>query len=158
MARLRAAYPPYYVVQNPIDVTGSATSDDYEKGIAALIADPSVDIVMPWFVFQNSPLDEGIVEVMEQAERRGQTDRMRRHGRPVHRHDVRRHRGEGRARLPRRPRLGGGGLRPCPAAGSAYKSFHQACRAQALVATAPASSRSPAATPRRGVMMSSIRP
>ncbi len=27
-------------------------------------ADRSVDIVMPWFVFQNSPLDEGIVEVM----------------------------------------------------------------------------------------------
>ena len=63
-ASLRAEYPSYYVVQNPIDVTGSATSEDYEKGIRALLEDPSVDIVMPWFVFQNSPLDEGIVEVL----------------------------------------------------------------------------------------------
>ncbi|MGP8221972.1 MAG: acyl-CoA synthetase, partial [Acidimicrobiales bacterium] len=62
---LRAVYPPYYLVQNPIDVTGSATSEDYEKGISALVHDPAVDIVMPWFVFQNSPLDEGIVAAME---------------------------------------------------------------------------------------------
>jgi 3-hydroxypropionyl-CoA synthetase (ADP-forming) len=62
---LRAVYPPYYLVQNPIDVTGSATSEDYEKGISALLRDPAVDIVMPWFVFQNSPLDEGIVAAME---------------------------------------------------------------------------------------------
>lgn len=27
--------------------------------------DPVLDIVMPWFVFQNSPLDEGIVAAME---------------------------------------------------------------------------------------------
>jgi 3-hydroxypropionyl-CoA synthetase (ADP-forming) len=63
-ARLKAQYPTYYVVQNPIDVTGSATSEDYEKGIEALLEDPDVDIVMPWFVFQNSPLDEAIVEVL----------------------------------------------------------------------------------------------
>jgi 3-hydroxypropionyl-CoA synthetase (ADP-forming) len=70
-ATLRAAYPAYYVVQNPIDVTGSATSADYEKGISALLDDPGVDIVMPWFVFQNSPLDEGIVEVMARLNTRG---------------------------------------------------------------------------------------
>ena len=63
-ASLKAQYPTYYVVQNPIDVTGSATSGDYEKGIEALLQDPGTDIVMPWFVFQNSPLDEGIVEVL----------------------------------------------------------------------------------------------
>ena len=69
--RLRASYPPYYMAQNPIDVTGSATSTDYEIGIDALIADPAVDVVMPWFVFQNSPLDEKIVEVMERLNGRG---------------------------------------------------------------------------------------
>jgi 3-hydroxypropionyl-CoA synthetase (ADP-forming) len=62
------------MAQNPIDVTGSATSADYEIGIAALIADPGVDIVMPWFVFQNSPLDEKIVEAMA---------RLNEHGKPV---------------------------------------------------------------------------
>jgi 3-hydroxypropionyl-CoA synthetase (ADP-forming) len=61
---LRSIYPPYYIVQNPIDVTGSATSEDYRKGIEALLNDRHVDIVMPWFVFQDTPLDEAIVEAL----------------------------------------------------------------------------------------------
>jgi 3-hydroxypropionyl-CoA synthetase (ADP-forming) len=62
--RMQAVYPGYYIVQNPVDVTGSATSRDYRLGIEALIEDPNVDIVMPWFVFQDTPLDEGIVEAL----------------------------------------------------------------------------------------------
>jgi 3-hydroxypropionyl-CoA synthetase (ADP-forming) len=62
--RLEAAYPGYYIVQNPVDVTGSATSEDYRLGIEALIADPNVDVIMPWFVFQDTPLDEGIIDVL----------------------------------------------------------------------------------------------
>jgi 3-hydroxypropionyl-CoA synthetase (ADP-forming) len=62
LARLRQVYPPFYVVQNPVDVTGSATSSDYEVGVEALLADPEVDIIMPWFVFQDTPLGEDIVE------------------------------------------------------------------------------------------------
>jgi 3-hydroxypropionyl-CoA synthetase (ADP-forming) len=62
--RLREVYPPYFLVQNPVDVTGSATSGDYEVGIEALLDDPHVDIIMPWFVFQDTPLDEGIVQVL----------------------------------------------------------------------------------------------
>lgn len=62
--RLQAAYPGYYIVQNPVDVTGSATSEDYRLGIEALIEDPNVDVIMPWFVFQDTPLDEGIVEAL----------------------------------------------------------------------------------------------
>jgi 3-hydroxypropionyl-CoA synthetase (ADP-forming) len=61
VARLRQVYPPFYLAQNPVDVTGSATSADYEVGIEALLADPGVDVVMPWFVFQDTPLDEEIV-------------------------------------------------------------------------------------------------
>ncbi|MFH1834345.1 MAG: acetate--CoA ligase family protein, partial [bacterium] len=53
---LTAAYPAFYVVQNPLDITGSGTSSDYQVGIEALLADPGVDIVMPWFVFQDAPL------------------------------------------------------------------------------------------------------
>jgi 3-hydroxypropionyl-CoA synthetase (ADP-forming) len=62
--RLKAVYPSYYVVQNPVDVTGSATSEDYRVGIEALLEEPSIDIVMPWFVVQDTPLDEGIVEAL----------------------------------------------------------------------------------------------
>jgi 3-hydroxypropionyl-CoA synthetase (ADP-forming) len=62
--RLRAQFPGYYVVQNPVDVTGSATSRDYRLGIEGLMDDPNVDVIMPWFVFQDTPLDEGIVDVL----------------------------------------------------------------------------------------------
>ena len=59
---LVALYPPYYIVQNPIDVTGSGTSTDYENGIEALLKDPNIDIAMPWFVFPDTPLEEDIVQ------------------------------------------------------------------------------------------------
>jgi 3-hydroxypropionyl-CoA synthetase (ADP-forming) len=62
LRRLGEEYPPFYVVQNPIDVTGSATSRDYEVGIETCLQDPGIDIVMPWFVFQDTPLGEDIVE------------------------------------------------------------------------------------------------
>ena len=64
--RLQDVYPPFYVIHNPIDVTGSATAADYRVGIEAMMDDPNVDIVMPWFVFQNSPLGEEIVEYLGQ--------------------------------------------------------------------------------------------
>lgn len=62
LRKLADVYPPFYVVQNPIDVTGSATSTDYEVGIEMCMHDPQVDIVMPWFVFQDTPLGEDIVQ------------------------------------------------------------------------------------------------
>ena len=61
---LKEVYPPYYLVQNPVDVTGSATSQDYRAGIEALIGDDNVDVIMPWFVLQDTPLDEGIVDAL----------------------------------------------------------------------------------------------
>jgi len=67
--KLTEVYPPYYLVQNPVDVTGSATSRDYRMGIEALIADPHIDLIMPWFVFQDTPLDEGIVEALADLSR-----------------------------------------------------------------------------------------
>jgi len=59
---MSAAYPPFYGVQNPLDLTGSATTADYALGIGALLQDPGVDLVMPWFVFPNSALTEDMVE------------------------------------------------------------------------------------------------
>ncbi|MGB7295088.1 MAG: acetate--CoA ligase family protein [Candidatus Aminicenantales bacterium] len=61
---LKRLYPPFYIVQNPLDITGSATSEDYRIGIQALISDSSIDLVMPWFVFQDTPLDEKIIDVL----------------------------------------------------------------------------------------------
>ncbi|MCL5735388.1 MAG: acetate--CoA ligase family protein [Actinobacteria bacterium] len=62
LENLDGQYPSFYIVANPLDITGSGSSMDYEVGIQALLDDPSVDIVMPWLVFQDAPLNEDIPE------------------------------------------------------------------------------------------------
>jgi 3-hydroxypropionyl-CoA synthetase (ADP-forming) len=62
---LKEHYPPTYVIGNPCDITGSATADDYRFAIQAFMDDPGVDIIMPWFVFQDDPLEESIVDVLQ---------------------------------------------------------------------------------------------
>jgi len=66
-------YPPTYVIGkgNPADVTGGANSDDYRYAIQKFMDDPNIDIVMPWFVFQDDPLDEGIVKHLANFCRKG---------------------------------------------------------------------------------------
>lgn len=59
---MRDHFSFFYLVENPVDVTGSASAEDYEFVISTLLADPKVDIIMPFFVFQDTPLDETIVE------------------------------------------------------------------------------------------------
>jgi 3-hydroxypropionyl-CoA synthetase (ADP-forming) len=66
---LTNVYPSFYVIQNPLDVTGSGSSADYDVGIQALLADPGVDIVMPWMVFQDVPLDDDIPEKLGRLNR-----------------------------------------------------------------------------------------
>ena len=57
-------YPATYVIGNPCDITGSASADDYRFAIQAFMDDPNIDIIMPWFVFQDDPLEETIVDVL----------------------------------------------------------------------------------------------
>lgn len=57
-------YPATYVIGNPCDITGSANADDYRFAIQTFMDDPNVDIIMPWFVFQDDPLEESIVDVL----------------------------------------------------------------------------------------------
>lgn len=65
-------YPPTYVIGNPCDITGSASADDYRFAIQAFIDDPNVDIIMPWFVFQDDPLEESIVDVLADFQKQKQ--------------------------------------------------------------------------------------
>jgi len=62
--KMEAHYPSFYICKNPVDVTGSASSADYLYAMQQLVNDPGVDIIMNWFVFQDTPLDEGIVEAL----------------------------------------------------------------------------------------------
>jgi len=64
MKSFREHYPPTYVIGNPCDVTGSASADDYRFAIQCFLDDPNVDIIMPWFVFQDDPLEEKIVDIL----------------------------------------------------------------------------------------------
>lgn len=59
-------YPSTYVIGNPLDVTGSANADDYKFAIQTFLDDPEIDIIMPWFVFQDDPLEEGIVDILSE--------------------------------------------------------------------------------------------
>jgi 3-hydroxypropionyl-CoA synthetase (ADP-forming) len=67
LERLKSFYPPNFIVQNPIDITGSATIEDYKVGIEALMEDPQVDIVMPWIVLQNQTMNAGIVDMLNEV-------------------------------------------------------------------------------------------
>ncbi len=60
----KSHYPPTYVIGNPCDVTGSANADDYKFAIQTFMDDPNIDIIMPWFVFQDDPLEENIIEIL----------------------------------------------------------------------------------------------
>jgi len=69
---MEAHYPAFYICMNPVDVTGSATSDDYRFAMECLDKDPNVHVIMNWFVFQDTPLDEGIVEALDEMNKKSQ--------------------------------------------------------------------------------------
>jgi 3-hydroxypropionyl-CoA synthetase (ADP-forming) len=69
---MEAHYPAFYICKNPVDVTGSATSDDYLFAMECLDKDPNVHVIMNWFVFQDTPLDEGIVEALDRMNQKSQ--------------------------------------------------------------------------------------
>lgn len=62
-------YPATYVIGNPLDVTGSANADDYKFAIQTFMEDPNIDIIMPWFVFQDDPLEETIVDILAEFQK-----------------------------------------------------------------------------------------
>jgi len=73
LQEMKDHYPPTYVIGNgnPADVTGGANAEDYRYAIQKFMDDPNVDIVMPWFVFQDDPLDEAIVDHLGDFARKG---------------------------------------------------------------------------------------
>jgi 3-hydroxypropionyl-CoA synthetase (ADP-forming) len=73
-SKLTSVLPPYCLVtETTIDLTGSATSKDYHTALAILAEDPNVGVLMPFFVFSDTPLDENIVNVLGQVAMNGRT-------------------------------------------------------------------------------------
>ena len=68
-------FPTTYVIGkngNPLDVTGGATANDYKFIIQQFYDEKNVDIIMPWFVFQDNPLEEDIVEYLAEFSKKRQ--------------------------------------------------------------------------------------
>jgi 3-hydroxypropionyl-CoA synthetase (ADP-forming) len=61
--------PKYCVLDNPLDLTGSADAEMYNIGIKALIEDDGVDIVMPFFVFQDGPIAHTADKLFEEMKK-----------------------------------------------------------------------------------------
>ncbi len=64
--KIKEHFPPTVPIHsgNPADVGGGATADDYRFVIQQFLDDKNVDIAMPWFVFQDDPLEETIVDYL----------------------------------------------------------------------------------------------
>jgi 3-hydroxypropionyl-CoA synthetase (ADP-forming) len=64
LKKMKERFPPAVPIHsgNPADVGGGATADDYRFVIQQFMDDKNIDIAMPWFVFQDDPLEETIVE------------------------------------------------------------------------------------------------
>ncbi|HUO43080.1 MAG TPA: CoA-binding protein, partial [Methylomirabilota bacterium] len=70
VSELTTKLPPYCLLsETTVDLTGSATSADYESALTILAKDPAVSIMMPFFVFQDTLLDEGIIDVLNATKR-----------------------------------------------------------------------------------------
>ena len=68
-------FPTTYVTGkngNPLDVTGGATANDYKFIIQQFYDEKNVDIIMPWFVFQDNPLEEDIVKYLAEFSKKRQ--------------------------------------------------------------------------------------
>ncbi len=61
---LKKALPPFFVVKNPIDLTGSATKEHYAIALQEALADPNVDMVALIALFQLPALTPDIVDVI----------------------------------------------------------------------------------------------
>ncbi|NIP62240.1 MAG: acyl-CoA synthetase, partial [Nitrosopumilaceae archaeon] len=71
--KMKEYFPPAVPIHNgnPADVGGGATADDYRFVIQQFMDDKNVDIAMPWFVFQDDPLEETIVDYLAEFKKKG---------------------------------------------------------------------------------------
>jgi len=72
MKNIKDHFPPTVPIHNgnPADVGGGATADDYRFVIEQFLNENNVDIAMPWFVFQDDPLQETIVDYLAELSKK----------------------------------------------------------------------------------------
>ena len=65
--KLRSILPPYANIGLYVDLTGSATSDDYRESLNVLLDDPNTDLVAVFVVFVNAAISPDVVEVIAES-------------------------------------------------------------------------------------------
>ncbi|MGH1566812.1 MAG: acetate--CoA ligase family protein, partial [Nitrosopumilus sp.] len=72
LKKMKARFPPTVPIHNgnPADVGGGATADDYRFVIQQFLDEKNIDIAMPWFVFQDDPLEETIVDYLDELSKK----------------------------------------------------------------------------------------
>ena len=60
---LQEILPPYCIVKKVVDLSGSATKEDYAKTLQAFMKDENIDLAMPFFMFQDAPLEKDVISV-----------------------------------------------------------------------------------------------
>jgi len=62
--KLRESFSSSISLANPVDLTGTASEEDFEKVLAAACADKNVDIIMLYIVLHVSSMTENIIEII----------------------------------------------------------------------------------------------
>lgn len=62
--KLKNSLPNHVIIGNPIDLTGTATDQQYEMVLKTAIEDDYIDILMVWFVFQCKPISKRIASIL----------------------------------------------------------------------------------------------
>ena len=60
---LKRNLPPFFGIHNPIDVTGSGRAEHYKISLEILAKDEKIDILLPFFTFQDAPIADTIEEL-----------------------------------------------------------------------------------------------
>jgi 3-hydroxypropionyl-CoA synthetase (ADP-forming) len=72
LKKMKERFPPTVPIHNgnPADVGGGANADDYRFVIQQFLDENNIDIAMPWFVFQDDPLEETIVGYLDELSKK----------------------------------------------------------------------------------------
>lgn len=64
VARMKRQLPPYFVISNPLDLTGNATSEYYATALEHAVNDPGVDMIALIVLFQIPGLTPEVIETI----------------------------------------------------------------------------------------------
>jgi acetyl coenzyme A synthetase (ADP forming)-like protein len=71
LSKLVSSLPPYAVIGEYVDLTGSATTEDYQKTFQIVSEEDSIDAIVNFVVFLNPPLSSDVVNTIAEVQRQG---------------------------------------------------------------------------------------